>query len=255
MRLIKKPNYGLDAPTVVRNWGFVGLTGLVLTILGSKFLPAHWAASILITLAYTISFSFLIPSITIPLGSFFFKFKDREWLFNELKLTGTEKVLDVGCGHGLLLIAAAKRLSTGSAHGLDLWQQEDQASNSREAALENAMIEGVANRLEIHNGDMRKMPFNDSDFDVIVSSWAIHNIYDKGQREQALGEIARVLKPGGKLAILDIDYAPEYRDFYAKTGFENPRLLGPRFTFGNRTYLLMASKPLKKNHEGSSLRH
>jgi arsenite methyltransferase len=197
---------------------------------------------VLVGLAYSVTFFFLMPTVTITLGSLFFKFRDRDWLFDQLKLAGTEKVLDVGCGHGLLLIGAAKKLSEGKAHGIDLWVQEDQAANSKDATLENAKLEGVADKVEIQSGDMRQMPFADGTFDAIVSSWAIHNIYDQNEREKALAEIARVLKPGGRLAILDIDHAPAYHRYFQGRGFKSAQLLGPRYTFGNKTYLVLAEK-------------
>ena len=60
------------------------------------------------------------------------KVRERERLLDLLTWTGRERVLDVGCGRGLLLIGAAKRLTTGgggSAAGIDLWQQEDLSGN------------------------------------------------------------------------------------------------------------------------------
>lgn len=225
---------------IVKRWGYFGVLGLVLTTILFRHLPSHWLCSILASLAYTASFFFLMPAITIAFGSFFLKFRERDWLLDQLQLEGDETVLDAGCGRGLLLIGAAKRLSTGKAHGLDMWAQEDQSSNCRKATRANAAIEGVAGKIEVHDGDMRRMPFEDARFDAVVSSWAIHNIYDARERERALREILRVLKPGGKLAILDIDHAQEYRDFYVQAGLKEVRLLGPRYTFGKKTYLLMA---------------
>ena len=200
------------------------------------------------------------------IGSLWFKFRDRDWLFDQLALIGNEVVLDVGCGHGLLLIEAAKRLTAGKAHGIDLWEQKDQASNSPDATLENAKIEGVEGKIEIHSGDMRKMPFASGSFDAIMSSWAIHNIHDKAEREKALQEIIRLLRSGGRFAILDIDYAPGYAEFFKNNGFTDVRLLGPRYTFGNKTYLVLGKKYYhskesmsEKNHErsdsGSSREH
>ena len=54
-------------------------------------------------------------------SSRFGKFHARDRLLERLKLRGDETVLDVGCGHGLLLIAAAKLLPRGHAVGIDLW--------------------------------------------------------------------------------------------------------------------------------------
>jgi cyclopropane fatty-acyl-phospholipid synthase-like methyltransferase len=70
-------------------------------------------------------------------------------------------VLDVGCGRGLLLIGAAKRLTTGKAVGVDIWQTEDLSGNRPEATLENARLERVAERVGVKDGDARRLPFAD----------------------------------------------------------------------------------------------
>src|SRR5205823_1073831 len=115
-----------------------------------------------------------------------------------IRWRGDERVLDVGCGHGLMLLGAAKRLTSGRATGIDIWSREDQKANSAEATLENARREGVADRVELLTADAREIPFPDGSFDVVISSFAIHNIYDRAQRGRAIREIARVLKPGGR---------------------------------------------------------
>jgi len=239
-----KPNYGLDAPSIIKKWDGIGIVSLAVIIALSRYPPSHWLIYIVNTVIYCVAFFSLMPAITITMGSLCFKFRDRDWLFEQLALIGNEVVLDVGCGHGLLLIGAAKRLTTGKAHGIDLWVQEDQASNSRDTTIMNAKIESVENKLEIHNGDMRKMPFTSGSFDAIMSSWAIHNIYGKAEREKALQEIVRVLKSGGRIAILDIDHAPSYAEFFKNNGISDVQLLGPHYTFGNKTYLVLGKKRL-----------
>jgi len=104
-----------------------------------------------------------------------------------------------------MLIGAAKRLSSGHATGIDIWQDVDQAYNSAAATLRNAELEGVT--VDVRDGDARKIPFGGATFDVVVSSLALHNIYNATEREQALGEIARVLKPGGHAAIFDVRHS------------------------------------------------
>lgn len=238
----EKPDYGLDAPAIIKKWGVIGGVSLVIAIALSIYLPSYWWAYVVTTVTYCVAFFFLMLTVTITMGTLWFKFRDRDWLFEQLALTGNEAVLDVGCGHGLLLIGAAKRLTTGKAYGIDLWVQEDQSSNSPEATLKNARLEGVENKLEIHGGDMRKMPFASESFDAITSSWAIHNIHDKPEREKALQEIVRVLRPGGRLAILDIDHVPRYAEFFKNNRFSDVQLLGPHYTFGNKTYLVLGKK-------------
>src|SRR4029077_19478974 len=77
------------------------------------------------------------------------KVRARERLLDRVAWTGGEQVLDVGCGRGLMLIGAAKRLTTGTATGIDVWQTEDLSGNKPEATLENARREGVADRAEV----------------------------------------------------------------------------------------------------------
>src|SRR5206468_8356261 len=74
------------------------------------------------------------------------KVRERERLLVRLPWTGDERVLDVGCGRGLMLVGAAKRLTTGRATGIDIWQAEDLSGNRPEATLDNAQREGVADR-------------------------------------------------------------------------------------------------------------
>ena len=132
------------------------------------------------------------------------KLRARDRILARLKLRGNETVLDVGCGHGLLLIAAAKHLPQGRAVGIDLWSQLDQSDNSRENTLRNAVLEGVAQRVSIHDGDARKLPFTDCSFDATVAHFVIHNIRGREGRRQAIREIVRTLNPGGQVAISDV---------------------------------------------------
>jgi len=91
--------------------------------------------------------------------------------------------------------------------------------------LHQARKEGVADRVEVKTADMRKMPFPAGSFDVVLSSQAIHNIYDPAGRAQAVGEIARVLAPGGRAVIRDIRYTRDYASVLAANGVPEIRSL------------------------------
>ena len=65
---------------------------------------------------------------------------------------------------------------------------------------------------------MRALPFADGTFNVILSAWAIHNLPDAADRARALAEILRVLKPGGTLALTDIEGRAKYPDVLRKMG-------------------------------------
>ena len=68
----------------------------------------------------------------------------------------------------------------------------------------------MADRVEVHTGDARKLPFDDASFDVVLSSNALHNIYDAGDRKTAVREIARVLGSGGRVLIVDVRHLRQY---------------------------------------------
>src|SRR5262245_42436091 len=70
-------------------------------------------------------------------------------LLDALALRGDERVLDLGCGRGAVLLMAARRLTTGRAVGVDLWRTTDQSGNSPDATRRNARAEGVSDRVEL----------------------------------------------------------------------------------------------------------
>ena len=131
-------------------------------------------------------------------------------LLDRLELKGDERLLDIGCGRGAVLLMAAQRLPRGRAVGVDVWSTKDQSGNAEQVTRQNAELEGVADRVELHTADMRELPFDAGSFDVVVSSLAIHNVPGAGERARALCEAARVLKKGGKLAILDVRHTRAY---------------------------------------------
>jgi len=207
------PDYGLDAPPLIYAMFVLGLTGVIFGFV------LVWTSSRHVSLAYAVQIFGLGCVILAALmfaSSRFGKFRARDRLLERLKLRGDETVLDVGCGHGLLLIAAAKMLPRGRAVGIDIWSM-DQSDNSREATLRNAALEGVADRVSVHDGDMRKMPFADRSFDASVAHFAIHNVTSGEGRREAIREIVRTLKQGGQVAISDIISLDLYADELRKS--------------------------------------
>ena len=233
-------NYGIDAPKLVLWFLLIGVAGLGLAAALACF-QFSWRRFLIWPIA-CVGAEFLLQAGVMLWGSKVGKLRLRDKFIASIAWRGDEKVLDVGCGHGLMLIGAARQLRSGRAIGLDLWQKEDQAGNSREATLQNAEAENVADRVELRDGDARRMPFADSEFDVVLSSWALHNIYDRAGRDDAMREIARVLKPGGRMIIVDIRHAREYANVLRQAGFSDIQISGPNFLFVIPTLTLKANK-------------
>ncbi|MEO6237382.1 MAG: class I SAM-dependent methyltransferase [Vicinamibacterales bacterium] len=234
--------YGYDAP-----YALIAFAGIAVATAAAAVAAriGHYPGLIRIAAGYAAFFG-------CNAASFYYttrhgKFQEWEQILDCLSLRGDEQVLDMGCGRGAVLTAVAKRLTTGRATGIDLWRSIDQSGNAPEATMANATAEGVADLIGLETSDMRKLPFADASFDVIVSSLAIHNIRGRAGRAAAVREAMRVLRPGGRIAIADVRTTRLYADTLASLGAKNiqRRRLGWRFWWGNpiaATALVTATK-------------
>ncbi|WP_163506595.1 class I SAM-dependent methyltransferase [Fodinicola acaciae] len=238
-----RANYGVDAPYVptLMIAGGVVFTAVFLTglVLGwGTGLETWWAVWAIVSLVSAASYLY-----TTRVG------KIRCWsaILDQLELRGDERVLDLGCGRGLVLIQAAKRLPVGAAIGIDLWRGVDQSGNAIEVTARNAAAEGVSDRVQLNTGDMTKLPYDDASFDLVVSSLAIHNIPSAAGRATAIDEAIRVLRPGGRLAVADIRHVRAYARRLEQLGARDVRRrgLGWRFWYGPwmPTKMVTATKP------------
>ncbi len=106
------------------------------------------------------------------------------------------KVLDVACGTGDSTIDIAKAGGSGiSVIGADI------SSGMMSLVMEKAARAGVTDRIRLMVADGTALPFEDGSFDVVTCSFGIRNFEDKAA---GLREFFRVLKPGGRLVILEL---------------------------------------------------
>jgi SAM-dependent methyltransferase len=217
-----KADYGIDAPVQQRR---LILRGALLILLGAGLFVMNRTdapgpgLSLLFVLGFA-GLGFLAAAGVMYWSSRTGKLQLRDRILDAIPWRGDEKVLDVGCGLGLFLIGAAKRLKTGKATGIDLWRTEDLSGNSATNAMANAKAEGVASYVRVEEGDMRKLSYQPNSFDIVLSSLAIHNLKDADDRDKSVLEMLRVLRTGGHLAILDILHTNDYIKIVEANGAE-----------------------------------
>jgi SAM-dependent methyltransferase len=215
--MTRKPNYGIDAPAVIRNL-FVACAVCLVLALGVRSLTiGHVRLGFYPGFLYSAA-SFAIPGALTLLYSLAGKFRHRDRILAKVPWAGSESVLDVGAGRGLLLVGAAKRLATGHATGIDIWNAEDLSGNVPEALLANIALEGVVDKTTVKSEDARQMSFPDGSFDVVLSNLCLHNIYERPGRSKACHEITRVLKSGGIAVISDYKLMAEYKAEFLACG-------------------------------------
>ena len=111
------------------------------------------------------------------------------------RLQPGDAVLDVGCGTGTLALEVARRVgSAGRVAGID--PGTEQIARARAKATRRHLP------IEFQVGVIEQLPFPDTTFDVVLSTLMIHHVPAPIKR-QGLAEIARVLKPGGRLVMAD----------------------------------------------------
>jgi SAM-dependent methyltransferase len=236
-------DYGFDAPYVPIGLGAGGVVYLIIAVVNVVRGSGGWAVFCLI-----VAIGFFLSTASYVYTTRRGKFAVWAELLAGLPLRGDERLLDLGCGRGAVLLQAAQLLPHGTAIGVDLWKTTDQSGNDPVVTRRNAVAEGVAGRVELRTADMRALPFMDGGFDIVVSSLAIHNIPAAPERARAIAEAARVLKPGGRLLIADIRAAGEYAKVLRQLDLQDVilRPLGWRFWYGGpwvAARLVTAHKP------------
>ncbi len=122
----------------------------------------------------------------------------RERLAGLARLAPGDSVLDIGCGTGALTIAARRQVgSAGVVCGVD--PSPEMVTRARRKAAKA----GIDVRFE--TATVQALPFPDATFDAVLSSLMLHHLSEDGRR-QGIGEVRRVLKPGGTFLAIDLGH-------------------------------------------------
>ncbi|MCO8269474.1 class I SAM-dependent methyltransferase [Actinoplanes sp. TRM 88003] len=197
--------YGIDAPRLLIVPAVLMVAGFVQTVLTGRPWPI---------------LGVVLIAVCCGLGLYASrrgKFVVWARLLDDLRLRGDERILDLGCGRGALLITAALRVPHGRATGVDLWRA-DQSGNGPAATWRNAAAAGVADRVEVQTANITALPFPDDSFDLVISNLVIHNLKSFDDRARALDEAVRVLRPGGRLLLADLNHTDAYQRHLAARG-------------------------------------
>lgn len=124
--------------------------------------------------------------------------KLRERGLEFLDVQEGETVLEIGFGSGYSLVEIARSAGeTGRVYGIDVTPEMVKSARKR---LEQ---EGLAERVELYEGDAREMPYEDNQFDAVYIA-ATLELFDTPDIPRVLTEIKRVLKPGGRLGVISM---------------------------------------------------
>jgi ubiquinone/menaquinone biosynthesis C-methylase UbiE len=167
----------------------------------------------------------------------------RDRVLDALAWRGDEDVVDLGTGRGLMLLGAAQRAPAGSATGIDLWRSVDQAGSRPDRLLANAAALGVADRVRVVTGDMSAPQLPDACADLVLACLSIHNLHNRAKRRSAIEHAARMLRPGGRLAIIDFAKTAEYVADARAAGLAEVSRSGPTALMWPPVRVVTARKP------------
>lgn len=119
----------------------------------------------------------------------------RRVLVEQAELQRGHRVLEIGCGTGTLLMLVKRAQPDVIVTGLD---PDDQALGRARRKADAASV-----TVQLNRGFSDALPYPDASFDRVFSSFMLHHLNDADEKVQTLREIRRVLKPGGRLHLLD----------------------------------------------------
>jgi ubiquinone/menaquinone biosynthesis C-methylase UbiE len=170
-------------------------------------------------------------------------------------LRGDERLLDAGCGTGLMALRVAARYPDCTVHGVDL------SPRMIDIARKDAAKRGLT--VDFRAGSITDLPYPEASFDVVVTNIMYHHL-DLAEKRQAVAEIARVLKPGGRY--VSAEFGPRARNALERRLAKGEYTLYPShlteagftithdelslFAWGKQMFYRVAVKPIMESDGG-----
>jgi SAM-dependent methyltransferase len=138
--------------------------------------------------------------------------KILDMLLSYIKWEGKGNILDIGCGNGALSIKMAKKFPDAKITAVDYWGKG--WDYKQKQCRQNASLEGVFEKITFLKASASKLPFENEDFDVVVSNFVFHEVKDTKNKIDVVKEALRTVKKGGIFVFHDL--------FYVKSIYGNP---------------------------------
>jgi SAM-dependent methyltransferase len=235
--------YGLDRPRQARATAGLGMLLGVLTLISAVLPGAFDGARGLVSLVLLIA---CLLAFWVSAGLFRTsatkKVQAVDRMLNGLDLRGDERALDLGCGTGLLCAGLAVRLPRGEVTGVDAWVESQLEPNGRAVAKRTLAAAGVKG-VTLRTGSIRELPVQDAGFDLVVSRDALAHLPSDAARAEAVAELVRALRPGGRVALLEPFVSRALVAHLRAAGLTDAARTGPWRSVMPRQRLVTATKP------------
>jgi arsenite methyltransferase len=146
------------------------------------------------------------------------KFRQALVVVRNIPFGGDETILDVGCGRGAFSVLVAQEVRSGLVIGVDVWNPWHVTGNSPQSLLANADRKGVRKVVSPVKSVGISLPFPDSRFDIVASCLGLQHVGNAAEFDAAITQMVRVLREGGRLAVLTSGYGRRLKELLPRLG-------------------------------------